>query len=127
MPNQPLLHELHVLGLRTFGSLAFGEGDALAFAKLFEGSTLELRRMEEQVLRLAGADESKSFVHESLNGSFGHHESFEKKRRSNRSLHEVNRHWPGSRHVARLSYGARQHRFGYKPSVTVAVSPVNHI
>jgi hypothetical protein len=56
--------------------LAFGEGDALAFAQLLKSHILQIGRMEKQVLGLASANEAKALVHQTLDCPFCHRQTF---------------------------------------------------
>ena len=63
---------LHVLGLRTFRPLPFGERHSLSFLKLLKGYPLKILRVEKQILGLPCVNESKALVHQFLDRSFCH-------------------------------------------------------
>jgi hypothetical protein len=59
-------------GARAFVALLNLEGDSVALAKFIKGNTLQVLRVEEEILRLAFArDESKSTIRLGFDGS-GH-------------------------------------------------------
>lgn len=72
----PPSSESDVLGARAFWTLANGESHRLAFAQLLEADAFEAGHVEEQILALAGVDESKTLVGESLDGTLCHSWSF---------------------------------------------------
>jgi len=63
---------LDVLGSRSLRSLPFRVGNSLAFLELFETDSLEVRRVEEQVIVGTGVNESETPVRQTLDRAFSH-------------------------------------------------------
>jgi len=65
------LHQLHVLGAGTLRAATFGVGDFLTFLQVIELNALQGFGMEEQIL-VVRLDETKTFVRQLLDRTFGH-------------------------------------------------------
>ena len=66
------LDQFHVFGSWTFRALAFGERNALTFAKLLKAYAIKTRLVKEHVFASPRVNKSESFVRQSLDRAFSH-------------------------------------------------------
>ena len=74
------LNWLDVFGTWPFRSTSFGVCHSLSFLELFECHSIEVRRVEEQVLFGPGVDKAKTSVRQPLDRTFCHLKSYSSKK-----------------------------------------------